>query len=115
MRRAPFRDVGQEAGSFCRLGTSEAAPRTDETCLKPPELSRTPGAPYRQQPRTFTPRNGFKNLAHLYRPEALKKTRAVSRLIESFWDSQERSNRDSRWMLDKEAGVHGEALFERST
>ena len=44
---------------------SEAAPRTDEACSKSPHFSRTAGATYRQQPRTFRPRNRFGNLAQL--------------------------------------------------
>ena len=31
--------------------------------------------------------------------------------LNHFWDSQEGANRDSRWMLGKEASIHGETLF----
>ena len=39
----------------------EAAPRTNETCAKPPDFSQTRGAIFRWQPRTSRSRNRFAN------------------------------------------------------
>ena len=46
--------------------------------------------------------------------DALRREGVLERVIpclNHFWDSQERPNRDSRWMLVKEVSIHGETLF----
>ena len=50
----------QSSGSLKK--TSEAAPKTDATCPKPPRLVPSPGASCRWQPRTSRPRNRLARL-----------------------------------------------------